>query len=141
MKSKRAANALLLDAEDNLLVLWRSETHPHAAFEPDLPGGAVEENEEPDEGMAREILEETGLVVAIHELREAATLMHPDFTGTSLIRHSLFGHRVAGVRPEITISWEHHRYEWVPLSEIKGLDAPIQRQFEAIIKDGFFDRI
>ena len=69
MVGLRSAKAVILDANHHALILRRSGTHPHAAFEPDLPGGVIEKQETFEAGVIREILEETGIVADAGGLR------------------------------------------------------------------------
>lgn len=140
MSTKRASSALIVDADNNLLVVRRSETHPWAAYQPDLPGGRIKKDETHPDGLAREILEETGIKLSGQDLRKAGLLTHHDFFHINKIEHSLYGFRCKK-RPKITLSWEHNKYEWVPLHEVKGLETPIQIEFEKIIASGFFDTL
>lgn len=62
----RAVGAVAFDAERRLLVVRRA--HPPALGRWSLPGGRVEPGESDADALAREVLEETGLVVTIGEL-------------------------------------------------------------------------
>ena len=62
---KQAAKALIRDGQGNILVLYRSETHPYLAHDIDLPGGEIESDETPEIGLEREIMEETGIAITL----------------------------------------------------------------------------
>jgi 8-oxo-dGTP pyrophosphatase MutT (NUDIX family) len=129
MKTVPIAKALLLDAAGNVLILRRSGTHPMLAGHPDLPGGLIEPGEEPGEAVAREILEETGLKVAVSDLE-------PVYAGTETYQDEsrlrlLYAGRLGEEKPEITISWEHDQAEWRPLSELPD----IEKQFHSFYHD------
>ena len=51
------------NSEGLYLVLYRSNTHPLFPGHIDFPGGEVEPEEIPEVAVAREIQEETGLLV------------------------------------------------------------------------------
>ena len=114
---------LLIDPEDNVLVLRRSHTHPRFAFAPDLPGGEMDENEDIHRAVCREVLEETRLTVNtedLHLLFVTTEFAHDE----NRIRH-LFALRLATVKPDVTISWEHDEIWWVPLNDLlKKLTHP-----------------
>jgi 8-oxo-dGTP pyrophosphatase MutT (NUDIX family) len=55
----RTAAVLLLDAEDRALLVWRHRFIPDL-WGWELPGGAVDEDEQPDEAALRELEEQTG---------------------------------------------------------------------------------
>lgn len=116
MKTVAVAKALVIDDEQNCLILRRSDTHPHVPLTPDLPGGQLDEDESPRDAVVREIAEETGLVVAPAEthLVFATTDTHGD---RNMVRF-VFVTRVAGVKPEARISWEHSEAWWTPLQNV-----------------------
>ena len=62
---KQAAKALIRNDQGKILVLYRSETHPHLAHDIDLPGGEIELDETTEIGLEREIIEETGLTISL----------------------------------------------------------------------------
>jgi ADP-ribose pyrophosphatase YjhB (NUDIX family) len=110
------AKALVIDEAQNCLILRRSDTHPHVPLTPDLPGGQVDEDESPHDAVVREIAEETALTV-----RPAQTQLV--YASTEIDRNRnvirlLYVTRVAGVKPKVTISWEHSEAWWVPLGTI-----------------------
>jgi len=140
MATHRAASALILDADNSLLIVRRGETHPWAAHEPDLPGGFVEKDEGHPDGLVRELFEETGIVVAESSLREGAVFAHPDYFNNNNIEHSLYAFRFK-VRPEVILSWEHDRYDWISLEEVRGLEKPVQREFDKLRSSGFFETL
>ncbi len=138
MGTKRAGSALIVDGDNNLLVLRRGETHPYAAFEADLPGGFIDDTETHRDGVAREISEEIGLKISADDLSEVSSILHKDFYRMHQIEHSFFAYRFKE-RPAITLSWEHDEYQWLPISEVRGLEGPVQREIKRIISSGFFD--
>jgi 8-oxo-dGTP diphosphatase len=64
--SRPTAAAILLDAEDRLL-LGRRAIAPFRGWW-DIPGGFLEPGEHPEDGVRREMREETGLEVAVERL-------------------------------------------------------------------------
>jgi 8-oxo-dGTP pyrophosphatase MutT (NUDIX family) len=115
------AKTMIVNEKNEVLVLTISnyEAHPEKSFTPDLPGGHIQVGigESEKDGAIREAKEETGIS------------LHPQdvylvYTSTTFYEHenrSVIGQLYA-VRldhtPEVTISWEHAEYEWVPLSEL-----------------------
>lgn len=125
MKILRAAKVVIVDKNDNFLVLYRSETHPYQPHEPDLPGGVIELGEDTEEGLSREIIEETGLAVSTERLTLIYTLTH-DYFGRSVSRF-LYAVRVEHEEPVINLSWEHEHYEWLPFDKIPEFERPYQQ--------------
>jgi len=64
----RIAVVFLVDARGHVLLQHRDEHAPRAANQWGMVGGHVEEGEEYDEAMRREILEETGIELAAEDL-------------------------------------------------------------------------
>lgn len=123
------AKAILLDGGGDFLLLKRSETHPRLAGFHDLPGGTVESDEEWRFAVAREIKEETGIELDKGQLKALYTTTHL-INGKSYPT-VLYLARIEGIKPEITLSWEHQSYEWAPmdrLPEVEPQVAPTYRE-------------
>jgi 8-oxo-dGTP pyrophosphatase MutT (NUDIX family) len=120
-KTSLVAKALILDSEGSLLLLTRSATHPALAHYCDLPGGIVEPGEEPGEGVKREVLEETGLVV------EQAIPVYavPVYSSGHNYPTLLYVVRLNSAKPDITLSWEHEAYEWVSLEHLCDVEPQL----------------
>ena len=119
MKIVTFANALIFDRNNNVLVLWRSESHSSRANSIDLPGGGVEAKESFEDALVREVLEETGLSLRLDDLKLAYThsqLRTPD----EYLIGALYYTRLPENKPSVTTSWEHERYAWVHASELVG---------------------
>lgn len=66
----RVAVAVIIDEQQRLLITQRSARKSHGGFW-EFPGGKLEEGEEPQQALQREILEEVGLeVLDSHYLQE-----------------------------------------------------------------------
>lgn len=112
MKNEVIAKALIFN-KDRILVL-RLGVHkqrPEKSHMLDLPGGVTDRGESEREALAREIQEETGILINMGD----ATLVHAD---TQLYRDEqksvtklLYVVRLLRA-PVITLSWEHEAYEW-----------------------------
>jgi len=108
---KRVAKLILTDKDNRYLMLHRSN-HPSFPHDPDLPGGTLEDDEDPLEALVREVFEETGVsldAAAIEKVHESSKY-DEGYT------YYLYRLRYEG-KPNITISWEHSHYEWLPLDE------------------------
>jgi len=104
----KVAKLVIVDNDDKYLIMYRSE-HPMFGNDPDLPGGTLEEGEEPIETMVREVFEEAGLVVKAEDVEMI-------YEGTEYSVHSthysLYLTKLQS-RPEVIMSWEHSAYAWL----------------------------
>ena len=111
---KRVVKLILVDKDDKYLMLYRS-AHPSFPNDPDLPGGTLEDNEEPTHALIRELSEETGITLRIQTLeRLCESSAYDKGYIYYLYRANLNNH------PGVSISWEHSRYEWLPLSDFNA---------------------
>lgn len=115
--AKMTAKAIVRNADGNFLVLRSSkwEERPDRSQMPDLPGGMVEHGETPQQGAAREVVEETGLRIDPSSLELLYTeTEYYDDSDTSVVKHVFFA---TSVSSDVILSWEHEAYEWIPREE------------------------
>lgn len=112
-----AAKALIRDDQGNILVLYRSETHPTLAHDIDLPGGIIEEGEVTEKGLSREIWEETGLEIQLVESHQQHSWQVHDGGSWQLL------YEVEHDGSDVAISWEHKGYDWLSPDEFVEYDA------------------
>lgn len=114
--------ALLTDDAANLLILQLPKEYDASAANTwTLPGGKLEPDDEPGEGLLREISEETGLT---------GTLVGPAGVARWTSRNSkklgiFWRATVPGTKPQLKLSKEHQRAVWISPSEIG--DFPFHR--------------
>lgn len=73
---KTVAKVVLIDDQDRVLFLKRSDYMEKFAGEWDLPGGHLKQNESLVDGLKREALEESGLCIIDPELIEIQGNLH-----------------------------------------------------------------
>ena len=114
-----AVKLVVFDADGQILVLRRSDTHPTLPLHPDLPGGYVDPGEEPIQAVLRELTEETGLELKPEQINYEVSI------GSDHEGHwRIFSSRIETVAPEVTISWEHDHYSWMKVSDFLDLSLP-----------------
>lgn len=107
-----AGHVYIIDGNNCILLVRRSKTAPFRAFGWEVPGGQIEDGEDPKMGAIRELAEETGIVV------------HPGDVDVFLAEHSkiddyiVFSHIVRfNTTPNVTLSFEHDKYQWMPIAK------------------------
>lgn len=105
---KKVAKLVVIDSTDKYLIMRRSN-HPTFGFDPDLPGGTLEEGESLLETMLREVQEEAGININPDDVKQVYSGADYSAHGT---HYALFVCRLKE-RPDIAMSWEHSAYEWL----------------------------
>ena len=113
----RAAKAIIIDKDGDVLVVRRSDTHPYVPLTPDLPGGKIEDGETVVEGLLRELREEIGLEVAPTDVKEIKTEQINNYFGKDY-QVSLYELRLEK-KCHIQMDFEHDMYEWIPLAKLQ----------------------
>jgi len=125
---EKVAKALIVDDKNQVLILFRSGTHPRFAHQPDLPGGIVEGGGENClSAVRREINEELNLDIPAKNFAKlyenTRHTEYPDITYDDL--DTLYQVRIHEFRPEeIHISWEHEKFTIMPLSDFLQMHFP-----------------
>lgn len=115
MKTYRTAKVVLQDDNGLILILKRGDTHPTQASHMDLPGGIVEDSEDPIDTLIRELKEETGIKYDPKNLKLVFALAEEN-DGKNAVR-TVFAGKINGNKPKINLSWEHVSYEWLPIDD------------------------
>ncbi|MDY6777067.1 MAG: NUDIX domain-containing protein [Candidatus Nanohaloarchaea archaeon] len=121
-----AAKACIL-CDDRLLAVRRAAEDVQKPGIWELPGGRLQPGEEPRNGLAREVREETGLAVTVEE---PLTVRHFQRDDGQTITMICF--RATPDSSEVSLSGEHTAYDWVPLKSAKErLDSFFKREIDA----------
>ena len=118
VRLRTAALAALIDDQDRVLMLWRHRFVPDR-WGWELPGGLVDDGEEPAEAANRELAEETGYRAG--QLEHLVTFQ--PMPGTIDAEHYVYTGRDPRQVGEPTDLTEAARVEWVPLVQIPALIA------------------
>jgi 8-oxo-dGTP pyrophosphatase MutT (NUDIX family) len=118
VRLRRAAIMVLIDQQDRVLLLWRHRFVVNR-WGWELPGGLIDEGEEPAAAVVRELAEETGY--AAGRLEHLVT--YQPMVGTIDSEHFVFvGRDPRQVAEPVEVS-EADRIEWIPLSAVPELIA------------------
>ena len=110
--------AVLFDREGRTLLLQYDADHGWWAF----PGGRLREGESPEEGLRREVREETGLAVEVVQPVLTRTF---EWDGESKFGIAYLCRLSDGAEPEaVELSDEHRAYRWVRPERVPELDTP-----------------
>ena len=114
----RAAMMVLVDEQDRALLLWRHR-FVQDKWGWELPGGLIDEDEEPADTAVRELEEETGYRAG----RVEHLVTFQPMVGMVDSEHVVFVGREPEKTGEPTEVNEVERMEWVPLAQVPELIA------------------
>jgi 8-oxo-dGTP pyrophosphatase MutT (NUDIX family) len=115
----RAAMMVLLDEEDRVLMLWRHRLIPDR-WGWELPGGLIDDDEDPAAAAGRELEEETGYRAG----RAEHLITFQPMIGTVDSEHFVFvGREPERLGEPTEVNEEVARMEWVPLGSVPALIA------------------
>ena len=120
----------IVERDGKILVLKRSALDDHLPGVWETPGGGVDKEESPQEALKREILEETGLVVAIGRPFNVFTFRKD--TGEFKVGITFLCQYESG---EMKLSEEHSEYRFIKPSEFAELPS-IPSLYEEIARYG-----
>lgn len=114
----RGATVAFIINSNNELLCGRRVNEPAKGMR-DAPGGFMDLNETAEEGVCREVFEETGLTIIPEQLRYLFSLPNR-YPFSGIVCHTIdlfFEVRVEG-RPSFKSNDDISRLEWVPLSDV-----------------------
>lgn len=105
-------NRAIITDNDRILLLQRARDDSYNAGLWEFPGGKIDADEEPEDGLIREVFEETGLIVSV-----SSSVAHVE---TELIRSGKYEGRlyvalfyaVQRLGGDLTLSNEHGAAQW-----------------------------
>jgi len=101
-------------------VLRRSRTESFLPGAFDLPGGGLDPGESPDDGVKREVMEETGLSTsAVRKLGERDYQSEPRLKYRKFLIVYLL--RPTDQKFQVTLSPEHDEYRWITCAELSSV--------------------
>lgn len=108
---------------DGKYLLLRSsqwEERPDRSQKPDLPGGVVEAGERIEEGAARELAEEAGVIVKPDDLTLVYAMSFKSDHDDAAINRLIYFTEIEDA--EVTLSWEHEEFWWASTDELLALE-------------------
>lgn len=109
-----AAKAMIFNNRGEVLLLKRRPSDVHNPSTWDIPGGRLEEEESPFDGVVRETHEESGLSIEVHEPLGIHYFTRQDGQHITMI---VF--RCSHKEGEVILSEEHTEFQWLSLPEAK----------------------
>lgn len=117
------AKVLIVNDKKEALVLTLGEhlKYPEKSFLPDLPGGIVDLGESEQLAAIREAQEECGINLDAKNVQLAFTETAFYEKENKSITKMLYIAHVEDI-PNVTLSWEHSDYMWVPVGELHTIE-------------------
>jgi 8-oxo-dGTP diphosphatase len=115
--------AIIANDENKILLLLRSHKIDHGG-KWSLAGGALEDREDPIDGIRREIDEETQLEVT--DIRPFSLF---SYTNTDAEFIVMVGYQCVAKNEKVILNWEHDKYKWVTKDEALQMDLSDHARF------------
>lgn len=121
-----SAKVVVRDEGERCLLLKRSMSSKGNPGKWDLPGGKVDAGESFEQGLLREVAEETGLTISLQRVLGAAESESP----TKRVAYLILEGRVES--GQVRLSSEHDEYAWVDRQSLVSVD--LAEQFRPFIQ-------
>jgi 8-oxo-dGTP diphosphatase len=109
---------VLIRKKNRYLLLRRSSENRSYRRMWEFPGGKLQPGETFADALIREVMEETGLSIALERVAGTTESEHPDWHIVHLILEAKW------VSGEVRLSSEHMAYAWLPLQELTKMKLP-----------------
>lgn len=116
-KAYLVTKCFIKNEDSNILVLKRGADAQVRPGQWDLPGGMIEEGEDPNKAVLREIKEETAIDLGSASVFYISSEDAPAYILTFFYYYKYEGH-------DVKISKEHSRYKWISIPEFNKLELP-----------------
>lgn len=118
MTTQQIGVKAIIEKDNKILFLKRSEKYEHLNNAWDIPGGRINFGEDPKEGLKREIEEETGL-----HLKEIKQILDTSTVFKNEEKHIVRITYLCTVEEGDSILSNEHTYvEWIPKEKLKTLE-------------------
>jgi len=121
-----SAKVVVRDERGRCLLLKRSMSSKGNPGKWDMPGGKVDADENLEQGILREVAEETGLTISLRRVLGAAESESP----TKRVAYLIFEGRVES--GDVQLSSEHADFAWVDRQSLVKVD--LAEQFRLFVQ-------
>lgn len=119
-----SVKAIIKNAQGDVLLLRRLHETKW-----DLPGGRINNNEQPEDALSREIKEETGIAhleqIQMHNIELTSVTVVPEGVGHESIKLLVLYYTCFASTTDIVLSDEHVEYAWMPWYSARAKIAPL----------------
>jgi len=125
----KTAIKAIIKKDNKYLLLHKSLTVPRFPDFWDFPGGGLEDNEDPVEGIKREVLEETSLKI---ESIKVIWKTQAEVNG-NMVEYNVYSVKL--LSGEIRLSHEHTEFKWLTKEEL--LKLKVEPYIKLFFKEKF----
>lgn len=115
-----SVKVVIMDSKGRCLVLRRSASSKANAGKWDFPGGKVDPGETFDQGLLREVSEETGIDIFLSRVAGAGESELPERNVAYLFMEAVAD------STQVHLSAEHDDFAWVPVKDLRKIDLAPQ---------------
>ncbi|MBC8494631.1 NUDIX domain-containing protein [archaeon] len=115
MVSNLAVKAFIVNSKEELFIVKRSSDDVQNPGLWELPGGRLNVDESPFDGLKREVKEECGLDIEV--LNALSVQFYEQFDGKKI---TMINFVCKSLNKEVVLSNEHSEFEWIPLVKTKS---------------------
>lgn len=127
--------AIIKNNDGKILLLRRSAKYNHLSMQYDIPGGKINFGEEPEEGLEREVKEETNLdVKTVERVLDVRTIFKDDTL--QIIRITYLCTVILASLENIKLSDEHVSYTWMHPHEMNEQEFKDTQLYNVLRKLG-----
>lgn len=110
---------LVINENGQILLVRRAKDDGHDPGLWEVPGGKLDEGQDLEEALKREVIEETGLEIEIISplaFTQSRVMQEGKYAGLPYVRLFYIGKSMSG---ELTLSNEHSEAVWIKLSQLE----------------------